>query len=339
MKLLLKKAKRINSNNINFVDSELFKGTIKELVKYAIKKKIEVYQLFENRIIFALKKGNKIIWIHRALTSKSNPIGINIVRNKNLAKLFIKKLGYPVPEGILLKDVSDLRRNINKIRFPVVVKPLSSAEGKGITVNVRSKKILIDSFHFAKRYDDKVIIENHLFGDYYRITYIADGSFAVTKNLPAYITGNGKDSAKKLIDNENKSPERSGSGRLKKIKITEKTKRFLASEGFDLTSIIPKNKKIPLCFSGYDGGEYIDVTEKISPYYIKLAREIAANLLIPIIGIDIITSDITQPLTKTRGAVIEINGTFPDIQFHNTPTIGKPRNLAPKLIDYLFKIT
>jgi cyanophycin synthetase len=338
MQLLIKKARQIKTGSISEVGSDLFKGTVAELVRYALKKNIKVYQLFEGRIIFALKRGNKIVWIHRALTSKSNPIGVNIARNKNLTKLFLKKLGYPIPEGILLKEIAELKKIINKIKFPAVVKPLSAAEGKGITVNIRDKKLLASSFQFARQYDDRIIIENHLSGNYYRLTYIADGSFAATENLPAYIVGDGINSAEKLIYIENKTPERSKSGRLKKIKLTEKTKRFLASEGYSLNSIIPKNKQIPLCFSGYDGGEYIDVTEKIHPYYIKLAQDITANLLVPIVGIDIITKDITRPLTKTGGAVIEINGTFPDIQFHNNPTIGKPRNLAPKLINYLFKI-
>ena len=165
-----------------------------------------------------------------------------------------------------------MNRLVKKIKFPAVVKPLGAAGGKGVTVNIRNRKLLINSFLAAKEYGQKVLIEQHLPGDYYRLTYIADGSYATTKNLPAFITGDGRKTAHQLIIDENKKKNRLPSGRLKKIAINKKTKRFLTSEGFTLTSVIPKNKRIPLCFSGYDGGEYIDVTSQTHPYFKKLGK-------------------------------------------------------------------
>lgn len=197
---------------------------------------------------------------------------------------------------------------------------------------------MFDSFRIAKKFDKKILVEKHIEGDYYRLTYIANGFYAATKNMPAYIVGDGKKTAKQLIDSENKNnKERKDKGRLKKIKISEKTKRFLATYGYTFSSIIPKSKKIPLCFSGFDGGEYIDVTKNVHPYFIKMASRISKILDLPIIGVDIITKTISKPLNKTGGVILEINGTYPDIQFHNMPTQGKPINLAPKLIDCLFE--
>ena len=315
------------------------RGTSKKLILYALKNKIEVYKIFSKKTFYIFKKGNQCIWINKAMNSKANPIGIAIARNKHMAKDFIIKLGYPVAPSKTVSEIKELKSIMKKLQFPVVVKPLGAAEGKGITININSEKLLINSFAIAKKFDKKILIEKHVLGDYYRLTYIADGSYAATKNLPAYITGDKKRTVKELIDRENKyNLERRKSGRLKKIKISEKTKRFLASEGYSLNSILPKDKKIPLCFSGYDGGEYIDVTEIVHPYFIKLAREISDNLKLPIVGIDIISKDITQPLTSNGGVIIEINGSFPDIQFHSNPTQGKVRNLYGNLINYLFKL-
>jgi len=249
----------------------------------------------------------------------------------------LKKMGYPVPNSITVKDLSELKHLAKKIKFPVVIKPLGAAGGKGVTIDIRNNKVLLSSFLAAKQYGKKVLIEQHLTGDYYRLTYIADGTCAATKNMPAFITGDGKKTAQQLIAAENKQIERAKRGRLNKIKITEKTKRFLASDGYTLSSVLPKGKRIPLCFSGYDGGEYIDVTSQLHSYFKKLGKEVVENLGLPIVGIDIITTDISRPLTKTGGAIIEINGKYPDIQFHNVPTQGKSRNLAPNIINYLFR--
>lgn len=335
---MLKKLKRITPKNVNYLANLKLKGTTRELLLSALKNKLEIYQVFEKKAIFILKKGNKTVWIHRALTSSSNPIGVNIARNKHLTKEILNKLGYPTAPSKIVSTLLELESLPDELGFPLVMKPLSEGGGEGVTININNKKLLRDSFLISSQFDGKVLVEKHVEGDYYRITYVANGSYAATKNLPAYITGDGKLTALELIKKENNgNKERVAEGRLKKIKISEKTKRLLMSEGYNLSSVLPKGKKVPLCFSGFDGGEYIDVTEKIHPCHVKMAKDIADTFQLPIIGIDIIAKNIAKPLGKMNGVIIEINGTFPDIQFHNNPTIGISRNLAPALIKYLFK--
>lgn len=315
------------------------RGTTKKLIQYALKNNIEVYKVLEKKNYYIFKKGSRFIWINKVMNSKTNPIGMIIARNKNTTKDFLEKLHYPVAPSMIVSDLKELPLAIETIKFPVVIKPLGAAEGKGITINIKTNKLLIDSFKIAKKFDNKVLIEKHVFGDYYRLTYIADGSYAVTKNLPAYILGDGNKTVLELINYENKyNKERRKNGRLKKIKISEKTERFLASEGYHLNSILPKEKSIPLCFSGFDGGEYIDVTDDVHPYFIKMANKISSSLQLPIIGIDIISKDITKPLEENDGIIVEVNGSFPDIQFHSKPTQGKARDLYANLINYLFKL-
>lgn len=334
---ILENSEKITFDNLDGMKHPI-KGTARELVFTALEKNMAVYRIFENKDIFVLNDGKKIIWLHESLTSLANPVGINIARNKNSTKRFLKKIGCPFAESKVISTLEELNDAIEEISYPVVIKPLSSGGGKGITTNIKSCDVLTDSFNYAKDFGDKILIEKYASGDYYRITYIADGSFAATRNLPAIISGNGTKTARELIDSENKNnPERKKEGRLKKIRITGKTERFLASYGYTLDSIIPAGEEIPLCFSGFDGGEYIDVTEEVHPYYIGLAGKISRNLGLPIVGIDVVSPNIHESLAQNGGVVIEINGSYPDIQFHSKPTSGKSRNLAPKLIDYLFK--
>jgi len=336
--LFLKNFQQITLANFSEIDTAKTRKTISELIKYALNSNIEVYRIFPSKSIFILKKGVKTVWIHKALTSKASPIGVNVARDKHLTKELLGKLGYPVASGIIISSEEELAIAKKNIRFPVVVKPASSSEGRGITINVNDDTLLLESFISAKKFGKRIIIEKHIPGDYYRLTYIADGSFAAVKNLPAYITGNGSSTARELIYKENLSNEERGRNlRLKQITVSEKTRRFLASAGYSLHSVIRAGEKIPLCFGGFDGGEYIDVTETIHTDFIIQAGEISAIIDLPIIGIDIVTTDIARPLKETGGVIIEINGTFPDIQIHTNPTKGVSRNLAPNLINYLFK--
>ncbi|MDR3559519.1 MAG: hypothetical protein P4L62_02820 [Candidatus Pacebacteria bacterium] len=313
------------------------KGTTRAILKYALSQDIEVYQVFPDKRILILKKDDKNVWLDTSLTSKTNPVGMRIARNKQLAKKFLKELGYPVPPSKTISGPENVDYVIKELSFPLVAKPLSAAEGKGITININDKDLLLDSIQSALKFDDKVIIEKHILGDYYRITYVADGSYAVMKNLPAFVSGNGKNTIKELITMENATnKERRPGGKLKKIKISGKTERFLASAGYEMESILPKSESIPLCFSGFDGGEYIDATKEVHPYFLEMSREISKSLGLPIVGIDIISRDIAIDPNENGGVVIEINGTYPDILFHSNPTHGIAAHLVPNLINYLF---
>ncbi len=317
------------------------KGSSFQILKYALSRDIEVYRVFSDKRILVLKKDSKQVWIDTSLTSKTNPVGMRIARNKHLSKKFLKKLGYPVAPSINMQSNDDCtqisNQAISEIGFPLVVKPLRAAEGKGITTNINNKDLLLNSIQSALKFDKKIMIEKHIAGDYYRITYVADGAYAVTKNLPAYITGNNSNTIRELISIENiNNKERRGRGKLKKIKISEKTERFLASAGYTFDSILPKNIKIPLCFSGFDGGEYINVTKKAHPYFIEISKQISESLGLPIVGIDIVSQAINIHPKLNNGVIIEINGTYPDILFHNKPTYGEATSLIPNLIDYLF---
>jgi cyanophycin synthetase len=329
--------KQVTSKNFLTDFSKGLTGTAKSMVLAALEQNVRVFKLFDKRPMFILKKGEKSVWIQGTLTSLANPIGINIARNKHLTKIFLEALGYPTAPGLTVSSLTELMSAVKKVGFPVVVKPSDSGEGKGVTVNIKNKVLLKNSFEDARRFGKKVIVEKYIEGDYYRITYITDGSFAATKNVGAFIVGDGIRSAGALIKNENVyNEERCLGGRLKKIKVSGTTKRFLISKGYTLKSIITKGERLPICFSGHGGGEYIDVTDTVHPFFLKLARTVSKYLDLPVIGIDIIAASIEHPLgSKTNGVIIEINGTFPAFDFHKKPTVGESRDLAPQLIRYL----
>jgi cyanophycin synthetase len=54
-----------------------------------------------------------------------------------------------------------------------------------------------------------------------------------------------------------------------------------------------------------------------------------------ICGIDVMTSDISIPVTETGGAVLEVNA-GPGLRMHLDPTDGLARNVAAPIIDMLF---
>jgi cyanophycin synthetase len=73
----------------------------------------------------------------------------------------------------------------------------------------------------------------------------------------------------------------------------------------------------------------------VHPDNVFLAERIAKMFTLDICGIDILSTDITVPLTKQTGAIIEVNA-GPGIRMHTNPTEGIARNVAKPMIDMLF---
>lgn len=324
---------RISSRNLQ---SEL-KETSARLARYALKKKLEVYRAFPSKTLLLLKRGDRHIWLRKTQSSLDNPNGIKIAKNKYNTKLVLEHLSIPHPTSFVVQLERELLDKVNEIGFPCIIKPVSLAEGKGITPNIKNKATLLESFRYAKKFEKKVLIEKYLPFNYYRITFIKDSGYAAVLNKPAQIIGDGKNSIERMIRFENTRRRKEGRKNIKKIPINEKVKRILRGEGYTLKSIPPKNVIIPLSFSGYDGGEYINVTEKVSKKTLGMIEKLSAFLQISILGVDIMAKDISQPLSEKNGAVIEINATDPDLDFHFFPTQGESIDLAKNIIDLIDK--
>jgi cyanophycin synthetase len=51
---------------------------------------------------------------------------------------------------------------INKIGYPIVLKPLDGNHGKGASINVTNWEDAVSGLAFAKEYSKRVIVENSL---------------------------------------------------------------------------------------------------------------------------------------------------------------------------------
>lgn len=334
---ILHSAKKITSSNVSNIKTSYFQGSTRDIILAALQKNIEVFHVFPKKEIFILRKNDQIVWINKTLSSLANAVSLGIAKNKHLTKDLLKKLNIPTALGVAVKNEAALKKIADELSFPLVVKPADGGGGSGVFVDIQNIASLKKAYKKVANMSKHVLVEKLVVGDYYRLTVIGNGAYAVTKNLPAVVNGNGKDTVAQLIEKENqKNPERQINKRLNKIKLSSTVSALLLSRGFTLESIPPKNISIPISFGGYGGGEYIDVTDITHPSFIKTARLLSKTLGLPIIGIDFIVKDIRHEFTSKNGVVLEINASFPIFQFHREPTRGKSRNLAPDLVNFLF---
>lgn len=276
--------------------------------------------------------------IRTTRTDKTTAIGDAIADDKALTKKLLADAEIPVPAGVLLTTPDDIPKAINTIGFPLTIKPLDSNHGRGIAVGITNPDDVLSAFNSAKRYSDKVIIEETVVGQSFRVLVINHVIVAATLCQAPVVIGNGTATIKELIEIENRNPLRSGYGNvLSSIAITDDTIKMLKKQQYTLETIVPDGVTCELTSQAnlYAGGASVDVTDSVHPENKKLFERVSRILDLDICGIDIVAPSVSEPITQNGGAVIEVN-TAPDFAMHLHPFKGKPRNVAKPVIDMLF---
>ena len=277
--------------------------------------------------------------IQATVTSETSNIGVDIACDKEETKFLLEQAEIPVPGGRIIRTEERLKQVVDRLGFPLVTKPVDGNHGRGITVEINTWEEALAGFNAAKKVSRRVIVERQIKGEDFRLLVINNKLVAAAKRSPAHVIGDGKQSVQQLINEVNKDPRR-GYGHektLTQISINNLTKTIIAAEGYSLDSILEEGKKLVLKDTANlsTGGTAEDVTEKVHPVNLFMAERISKIIGLDICGIDIMTTDISKPLSETGGAVLEVNA-GPGFRMHLSPTTGLPRNVAAPVIDKLF---
>ncbi|MBZ0328518.1 MAG: cyanophycin synthetase [Altibacter sp.] len=277
--------------------------------------------------------------IQATVTSETSSIGVEIACDKEDTKFLLEQAEVEVPRGDIISRESSLEEACRYVGFPLVIKPIDGNHGRGITVDIQNYEEAVVAFHAAKEVSRRVIVEKFITGEDYRLLVINHVLVAAAKRTPAHVIGDGKSTVKELVDKVNEDPRR-GYGHenvLTMITINDLTRTILKDAGYTEDSVIPEGERLILKDTANlsTGGTAEDVTDIVHPANVSMVERISKIIDLDICGIDIMTSDISQPLSETGGAVLEVNA-GPGFRMHLAPTTGLPRNVAAPVVDKLF---
>ncbi len=279
--------------------------------------------------------------IQATVTSETSSIGVELACDKEDTKFLLEQAEVEVPRGDIIRREGSLEQACEYVGFPLVIKPVDGNHGRGITVNIQNHEEAVKAFHAAKESSRNgvIIVEKYITGEDYRLLVINYKLVAAAKRTPAHVIGDGKSTVQELIDEVNKDPRR-GYGHenvLTQITVNDLTKNIIKDAGYTLDSVIAKNERLILKDTANlsTGGTAEDVTDILHPANVAMAERISKIIDLDICGIDMMTTDITKPLSETGGAVLEVNA-GPGFRMHLAPTKGLPRNVAGHVIDKLF---
>lgn len=277
--------------------------------------------------------------IRATIASTTSSIGVDIACDKEETKNLLSAAEVPVPKGIILYSNDTIRRAIDEVGFPFVIKPVDGNHGKGATTNITTYQQAERALEAARKYSRSVICEKFITGFDFRVLVVNYKFICAALRTPAAVRGDGKHTIQWLIDETNKDPRR-GYGHekvLTQITIDDFTQKMLDEKGYTLDTIPQKDELVLLKPTANlsTGGTSTDVTDEVHPVNIFLAERIAKIIGLDICGIDIMASDLKTPLPENGGAVLEVNAA-PGFRMHVEPAEGIARNAAEPVVEMLF---
>ena len=288
--------------------------------------------------LYTIGAGRNSQIINFASSSKDSKIAKEIQRDKWSSNLMMERLGLPTPKWQILDSAEQIEEIWNQYEKPVVIKPTGLTAGSGVSTGIDTIQKAKTAYqiakeptkkHIGKTWQQKIMIQEQVPGEDYRLLVIDGKLEVVTKRIPAFIIGDGRSTIKELIEETNRDPRRDTSKPthiLKPIKIDPPLLRLLDEKGLTLESIPKKDEKITVrkVASMSQGGITEDFTDEVGPEIKYIVESIASSIHAFVVGADILCKDISKPLTKDNGGIIEIN-TKPEAYLNLYPVIGKQR--------------
>ena len=308
------------------------------IVDEAIARDIPYIRLNDESLV-QLGYGKNQVRFRATMTDRTSSIAVDLASNKDETKRMLQEAAIPVAKGVCISQPEEVKEAIDKIGFPLVFKPLDGNHGKGASINVKTEEEANAAFEHAKKYSRKIIVEKFITGFDFRILVIDHRFIAAALREPANVVGDGVSTIQQLIEKENMDPRR-GYGHenvLTEITIDRETTEQLAKKNYTIDTILPKDE---ICYvkgtaNLSTGGTSTDVTDIVHPTNIFIFERISRVIGLDICGIDIMATNLSEPLEDTGGVVLEVNAA-PGFRMHLAPAKGLPRNVAAPVLDMLY---
>jgi D-alanine-D-alanine ligase-like ATP-grasp enzyme len=245
----------------------------------------------------------------------------DIAKDKDYAKFFMQKRGYPVAPGcaVLSDSWAKAIKSDKKIPYavscaknlgyPLIVKPNSKSQGADVSVVYNSKELITGLKNIFKG-DRVALVEKYLPGKDYRVVVLDKEIISAYERTPLAVIGDGSSSILKLLQDKQTifiKQKRDTVINFSDKRIKNKLKKY----GLNFKSILSKGEKFFLLDNANlsTGGDATDVTNNIHPSFKKVAINLTRDMGLRIAGVDIMVTkgDITQDIRKCEYYIIEIN--------------------------------
>lgn len=306
------------------------------IVAAATERRIPHIRLNDGNLV-QLGHGARQRRIWTAETDMTSAIAEGIARDKDLTKSLLKSVGVPVPEGVAVKTAEAAWDAAQDIGLPVVVKPSDGNHGRGVTLDLRKREDIEAAFHVADKEGSEVLVERYIPGNEHRLLVVGGQVVAAARGDEAWVVGDGQHTVVQLIDLQINTDPRRGTTEdfpLNRIDISEDPVVLLdlQRQGLSPEAVPAAGQRVLI---QRNGNVAIDCTAQVHPDVAHAVSLAARTIGLDIAGVDLVSQDISRPLSETGGAIVEVNA-GPGLLMHLKPAEGMPQPVGQAIIDHLF---
>lgn len=284
-----------------------------------------------------LGTGKAIRHVEATVTDRTSVIAVDLASNKHETKRVLTDVGLPAPHGCVVATREEAMACLDQTATPVVVKPLDSNQGRGVSLNLVNAEQVGEAFDLARENSHRVIVEEMFRGNDYRVVVVNGRMVAAAQRIPAHVWGDGVHTIRELIDLANHDPRRGDHHEkpMTKIQADPLVVAILKRHGRTLDDVPAKGTHVLLRDSANlsTGGEARDVTDRVHPTVQRVCERAARVIGLDVCGVDLVLPDIEQPLTV--GGIVEVNAA-PGIRMHHFPAEGTARDVGGAIVDMLY---
>ncbi|MCX9155205.1 cyanophycin synthetase [Niveibacterium sp. 24ML] len=320
----------------DMVDSLCLGPSTACIVDAATERKIPSIRLNEGNLV-QLGYGARQRRIWTAETDRTSAIAESISSDKDLTKSLLASCGVPVPDGRIVENAADAWEAAEDIGLPVVVKPVDGNHGRGVSLDLSTRKDVEEAFALAEQHGSEVIVERFIRGHEHRLLVVGNKVVAVARGEEAWVTGDGSASIAELIDAQLNTDPRRGLTEefpLNKIIVSEDVaiQLDLSRQGFDANSLPAQGQRVLI---QRNGNVAFDCTDELHPELAEVVALAARVVGLDIAGVDLVAEDISRPLAEQDAAVVEVNA-GPGLLMHLKPANGAARPVGQAIVNHLF---
>ena len=281
-----------------------------------------------------LGQGSKQRRIRAAETDDTGAVAESIAGDKELTKSLLRAVGVPVPEGRAVESPEDAWEAACEIGQPVVVKPRDANHGRGVAINLTRREQIVKAYEVALEEGSGVLVERFTRGGEHRLLVVGDRVVAAARGEPETIIGDGQRTITELVEEANRDPRRGEdyADLLSVIKLDAIALVLLEQQGYTPESVPPAGRSVLI---HYNGDLTTDETEEVHPEVTRHCVNAAKAVGLNIAGIDLIATEISQPLEPQGGAIVEVNA-GPGLAQHIRPQHGKPQPVGDAIVATMF---
>ncbi|MBR7801037.1 acetate--CoA ligase family protein [Undibacterium fentianense] len=262
--------------------------------------------------VFQFGWGRNARWLDSSFTDATPNISARLARNKVATSRFLRNMGIPVCQQLIVKSAEEAAEEAKKMGFPVVIKPSDQDGGRGVFVGLKNVEGVRQAFEEAKKLSSTILLEKQFIGQDYRIQVYQGQAYWAVHRIPGGVVGDGEHSIEELLVILNAHPLRGEPGSnalLKRIDINQEASDLLTEQELTLKSIPHLGQFVRLrqAANVASGGSIVPVLEFAHPDNIQLAERAARVMRLDLAGIDLLIPDIRHSWLESGAAICEVN--------------------------------